>query len=404
MNIGAPVIAMVRPTNAAAQISIARLLGPLMAVVLVAFVVIGLALPVLPLHVHQRLGFGTFIVGLVTGSQFAASLISRVWAGGYADRKGAKRGVVIGLAAAALSGVLYLASLGFLAAPAISVTILLVGRALLGAAESFILTGAVSWGLALVGTQASGKVIAWVGMAMFAALAAGAPLGTAIYAEGGFVAVTVATAVAPLLALALVVPMPSMAPHPSTGSGRRRVAGAVWLPGLGAALSSIGYGAILAFGSLLFAQRAWTPVWLAFTAYATALILARLFLGDLPDKLGGARIAIWFVVVEAAGLAIIWAAPSPLVAALGAVLTGCGYSLVFPGLGAEAVRRTSAERHGLAMGLYTACLDVALGVGTPALGLLAGWTGVGSVFLASALVVLGAAAIAARLLRVEGVR
>lgn len=240
MNIGAPVIAMVRPTNAAAQISIARLLGPLMAVVLVAFVVIGLALPVLPLHVHQRLGFGTFIVGLVTGSQFAASLISRVWAGGYADRKGAKRGVVIGLAAAALSGVLYLASLGFLAAPAISVTILLVGRALLGAAESFILTGAVSWGLALVGTQSSGKVIAWVGMAMFAALAAGAPLGTALYAEGGFIAVAVATALAPLLALALVLPMPSVAPHPSTGSGWGRVAGAVWLPGLGAASAASG--------------------------------------------------------------------------------------------------------------------------------------------------------------------
>ena len=31
---------------------------PIMAVVLIAFLVIGIALPVLPLHVHQRLGFG----------------------------------------------------------------------------------------------------------------------------------------------------------------------------------------------------------------------------------------------------------------------------------------------------------------------------------------------------------
>ena len=43
-----------------------------------AFLVIGLALPVLPLHVHQGLGLGTFVVGLVAGSQFAASLVSRV--------------------------------------------------------------------------------------------------------------------------------------------------------------------------------------------------------------------------------------------------------------------------------------------------------------------------------------
>ena len=35
---------------------------PIMAVVLVGFLVIGLALPVLPLHVHQDLGLGTFVV------------------------------------------------------------------------------------------------------------------------------------------------------------------------------------------------------------------------------------------------------------------------------------------------------------------------------------------------------
>jgi len=68
---------------------------PIMGVVLVAFLVIGFALPVLPLHVHQRLGLSTFVVGLVTGSQFAASLISRVWSGRYTDGKGAKRAVVM---------------------------------------------------------------------------------------------------------------------------------------------------------------------------------------------------------------------------------------------------------------------------------------------------------------------
>src|SRR5262245_11690889 len=76
--------------------SVAALI-PIMAVVLIAFLIIGLALPVLPLHVHQGLGFGAFIVGLVTGSQFGASLLSRVWAGYYADTRGPKRAVVVGL-------------------------------------------------------------------------------------------------------------------------------------------------------------------------------------------------------------------------------------------------------------------------------------------------------------------
>ena len=51
---------------------------PIMAVVLVAFLIVGFALPVLPLHVHQGLGLGAIVVGSVTGSQFIASIVARV--------------------------------------------------------------------------------------------------------------------------------------------------------------------------------------------------------------------------------------------------------------------------------------------------------------------------------------
>jgi MFS family permease len=375
-------------------------LVPVMALVLTVFLVIGLGLPVLPLHVHQGLGLGAFVVGLVAGGQFAASLISRVWAGHYSDKRGAKRGVVIGLLAAAASGLLYLLSLGFAESPVASVTILLLGRALLGGAESLIITGAVSWGLALVGAKIAGRVIAWVGMAMFAALALGAPLGTSLYAIGGFAAVALATTLVPLLTLLLVVRLPAVSPsQPPARPALINVAGAVWLPGLGAALSSFGFGAILAFSPLLFAERGWSPVWLAFSAYAASLIAARIVFGHLPDRLGGARVAFVSVLIEAAGLALIWLAPGRVLAAAGAILTGFGYSLVYPGLGAEAVRRAPPESRGLAMGIYTAFLDLALGLGSPVLGLIAGWAGLGSVFLASALIVLCATAIALRLLR-----
>ncbi len=118
----------------------------------------------------------------------------------------------------------------------------------------------------------------------------------------------------------------------------------------------------------------------------------------MPDKLGGARVALVCVLIEAAGLALIWLAPGRGLAAFGAALIGFGYSLVYPGLGVEAVRRAPPQSRGLAMGAYTACLDIALGFGSPALGLIAGWAGLGSVFLASTLTVLGGAIVAARLL------
>ena len=200
---------------------------PIMAVVLIAFLIIGLALPVLPLHVHQDLGFGAFIVGLVTGSQFGASLLSRVSAGHYADRRGPKRAVVIGLMTAIVAGLLYFLSLYFAGVPRLSVTILLFGRALLGRAESFIITGAISWGLVLVGEKNAGRVIAWIGMAMFAALALGAPLGTALYSAGGFAGVAIATTLMPFLTVLVVALLLPVSPQHGARPSLRTVAAAV---------------------------------------------------------------------------------------------------------------------------------------------------------------------------------
>jgi MFS family permease len=120
--------------------------------------------------------------------------------------------------------------------------------------------------------------------------------------------------------------------------------------------------------------------------------------GHTPDGLGGARVALVSVFIEAAGLALIWLSPGRDLAAAGAALTGFGYSLVYPGLGVEAVRRAPPESRGLAMGAYTVFLDVALGFGSPALGLITGWAGLSAVFLASVLAVLSAAAVVTHLL------
>src|SRR3954451_10814860 len=90
--------------------SVLTALMPIIGVVFMVFLVIGIAMPVLPLHVHDGLGFGTFVVGLVAGSQLGASLVSRPWAGHFSESRGAKRAVVVGLLAATVSGLLYLLS------------------------------------------------------------------------------------------------------------------------------------------------------------------------------------------------------------------------------------------------------------------------------------------------------
>src|SRR5205814_10675748 len=95
----------------------AATLLPIMGVVFVAFLVIGVAMPVLALHVHNGLGFGTIVVGRVAGSQFAAALISRPWPGHYSDRRGAQRPVAVRLFAASGPGLPYFVPLLFCPAP-----------------------------------------------------------------------------------------------------------------------------------------------------------------------------------------------------------------------------------------------------------------------------------------------
>lgn len=368
---------------------------PLIGVVFTAYLVIGLAMPVLPLHVHEGLHLSTFMVGLVAGIQFAAALLSRMFAGQHADSRGPKHAVATGLLIAAGSGLLHLLSLRFAHAPQPSVLILLLGRALLGVAESFIITGALSWGLALLGPQHTGRVMAWIGTALYAAFAAGAPAGTALYARQGFLAIALATLVIPLATLALVLPLRAVPPVPTRARASfTEVAGIVWGPGFGLALSGVGFGAITTFIALLFAERGWSPAWLALTVLCASFMAGRLLFGHLPDRLGGARVALVCVLIEAVGQAFIWLASSSALVLAGVTLTGLGYSLVFPGFGVEAMRRAPPQSRGLVMGAYTAFLDLSLGLSSPVLGLVASQASLGAVFFASTATVLCSAAVA----------
>ena len=117
----------------------------------------------------------------------------------------------------------------------------------------------------------------------------------------------------------------------------------------------------------------------------------------IRDSFGGLRVAILSFLLECAGLLIIWQAESSLLVDLGALLTGCGFSLIFPALGVEAVRQVERQDQGSALGVYSAFLDLGLGLTGPVAGLLIGYWGMQSVYLAAAMMVLGAFAITLRL-------
>ena len=241
-----------------------------------------------------------------------------------------------------------------------------------------------------MGSQNAGKVMAWVG--------------TALYAGFGFLTLAVAATLIPLLGLPLLtLTRPVTHPQRKGSAQFMRVAGAVWVPGVGVALSGVGLGAISTFMVLLYAARGWSPAWLPFTILSLAFIGGSLVFGHLPDRAGGARVALVCILIEAGGQALIWSASSSMAALCGVSLTGFGYSLVCPGFGVEAIRRATQGNRGLAMGAYTAFLDISLGITGPTLGLVAGlvagWADdLNAVFLASTATVACAALVALRLM------
>lgn len=358
------------------------------------YLCVGLPLPVIPLFVHDQLGFSNLIVGLVIGIQFLATVLTRGYAGRLTDHYGGKRSALQGAAGCTLSGLFYLVAAVPGLSPAVSLVIIVAGRLIAGFGESQFVTGCVSWSIASVGPQRAGMSMSWTGIAMFAALAIGAPIGMALYQAFGLPATMVACVIAPLVAATVAF---GATPYTSP-SGQRlpfyRVIGQIWREGLGLMLQGVGLSGLTAFASLYFAARGWGHAGLVMTAFGVGFIFVRIAFVHLPDRIGGYRVALWSLAVEAIGQALIWGARNEAVALGGALVTGLGCALVFPALGVEALKRVLPANRGSAMGAFIAFLDIAYGVAGPAAGLVAGLFGYSAVYLlGAASAVLGAALI-----------
>ncbi len=358
-----------------------RILLPFALLILLGYAAVGLPLSVLPLLVHQQLGYGAPVVGIVIGLAPLCTLLTRPAAGRLADRRGPRFSLLAGLVTTAGSGLCY--GLAVILPPVPALAVLLAGRVLLGVGDSVFTTAANTWMVSSVGPGHAGRAMAWAGIAMNGALAVGAPLGAAL-GTVGFWAVAAAVTVAPLLALPVAFTRPVLAAVPAPAASFLGVAGLIWAPGLGLVLASAGFGTIAAFLSLHFATMGWPGAGLALTGFGGMYIVSRLLFAGLPDRLGGIRVAVVCLVLEACGLAAIGIASSPVLAFAGTALAGLGYSLVFPSLGVEAVRRVPAESRGMALGAFLACFDLGLGAAGPVMGLVAAGSGLRAAFFAAA--------------------
>lgn len=353
-------------------------------------VAVGSVLPVLPRYIHGPLGSGDLAVGVVIGAYAVTGLLLRPVAGRIADTRGRKPTVVVGACLVALSGFLYLPSLGIAG--------LIVARLILGAGEGAVYTAGSAWIVDLAPEERRGRVLGLYGLAVWGGLSVGPLLGEVLLSAGGYTLVWIVAGALPVLGALIAVaardpfvPRTHAEPHPL-------IAPEAVGPGVAVALASFGYATVATFIVLHLESHRIGHGATVFAAFAAMIVLTRLVFGDLPDRMGAAPVAIAATVGEALGLLLIAVAQSLPVALAGGCAMGAAFALLNPSLILIALDRVTEQARGAAMGTYTAFFDAGVGLGAPIAGAVAALTSYeGAFFFAAAVCLASALMIFARL-------
>lgn len=357
----------------------------LTAILFISYLCVALPLPIVPVFATERLGLSNVWAGLAVGIGFFATVVTRGYAGGLSDRRGAKVAVAQGLSFYVAGALISLVAGLLTHLPLLAFLVLLAGRLLLGLGESLVGISVTAWGVAIVGPTGSGRVLALIGAAIYGALAVGGPIGLILFNRFGFAGAMAISAALPCLGLLAIWPMAGVAAHrDAERPSFWRVLGKIWRHGSIVGLQGIGFAAIGAFFVLYFFDRNWGNAGLGLTAFGGGFVLVRLLFGHLPDRIGGLPVAIGSLAIETLGQVLIWSAPTPIVALIGAFLTGTGCSMIFPAMGREVVHLVEPHLRGTALGGFTAFQDIAYGLTGPLAGFLADRAGFSSVFLIGA--------------------
>jgi len=350
---------------------------------------IGLSLATLPIFIHQILGFNTIIAGLVISVQYIATFLLRGYAGKIVDTKGPKVSVLRSMLFFALSGILLLFVFLFKSQPFISLGLLLITRIFTGIGEGLVGASPINWALLELGDEHAAKAISFNGIASYGALALGAPLGVLMvdhinYESLGLM--TFAIGILGYLYSKSKTPFRVIARKTSSVSFKR-VLLTVAPFGTCLALGGLGFGSISTFMTLYYEHFNWQNGAACLTVFGIFFILTRLVFNKVIDQYGGLKVALVSLFVESLGLLVIALALHPLWTLVGAALTGLGFSLVFPALGVEAIKKVDQSQQGSALAAYGLFIDISLGITGPLIGFVANNIGMTGIYPFSAIIV-----------------
>jgi MFS family permease len=328
------------------------------------FAAIGCVLPILPRYVHRPLHAGDVATGFVVGAFAFTAIIARPWAGRQADVRGRRLLVVGGAVVIALGGALLYVPAGVPGA--------LVARLVAGVGEGVVFTAGSAWIVDLAPAHRRGRAISWYGVATWAGLSLGPAIGSGLDSLGGYDAVWALATVMPLVGAAIAWRRPSDARAVAADRPRGPLISREALaPGAALALMNACYATLAGFVGLHLSARGDGHGTLVFVTFGVTVVLSRLVLGSLPDRIGALRAGVVAAVAACAGLVVVALAHSWPVAASGSVVIGFGFATLYPALALWVVDRVGEERRGAALGTFTSFFDAGFGLGAPLAGAVA---------------------------------
>lgn len=340
-----------------------RTLAGVVAAVWLTFTAFGVVVPVIPRLVTETLRSSATMVGVAFATAAVVALLLRPFGGQLAQRFGTRRVMTLGAAVAVGTGMAYALPLG---APG-----LLAARVGMGVAEALLMTAGSVWAVALAPPPRRGQVVGLYGLSMWGGLTAGPALGELLYRVGSYALVWAAAAVLPVAAL-LVLSFLPRGDLVGQGVSRRLLPPAAVLPGLALGAGAFGYASVTSFGALAMADRGIAGGSMLLSLFSAAYVTVRLLGSRLPDRFGPMPMILASAGLEAAGLLLIAVAPAWWVAAVGALVAGGGFTLLYPALALIAIDTAPEAERGATLGAVSSFLDLSVGVAGLVGGVLAG--------------------------------
>lgn len=339
-------------------------------------------LPTMPVFAVKALGADKSQVGYIIGVYTLSAVAIRPFAGYALDSLGRKK--------------VFLWALGFFALLivsyhlAVSLLFLLVLRLLHGFTWGATTTGGGTIAADILPPGRRGEGIGYFGLSMTLAMALGPMAGLWLMGDSQYGRLFFTAAF--LGALAFLTA--TLVRHPQLPLIRRALSWSAFvenkvLPVCTAMfLSMVVYGGVVSFITLYSEEIGITNGGLFFLAYAVAMSLTRPFAGRVMDHRGPGLVILVGFLCLIAGFLLLSASREIIGFTAAAVLMGIGNGNIWPTLQTMVINMVGPQRRGVANSTYFSAIDLGIGTGSIVLGWLAEGTSIGTMYLASALILL----------------